>query len=83
MANQELLKSLEKQERAFSNRPKPYQEHQRRMMPEKTCQNKFAFDSRDHAMFARGRMSDSGLRVYKCPWGNHWHLGRLDGKRNR
>jgi hypothetical protein len=45
-----------------------------------TCERKVPFESKAHALNARQHMSDSGLHPYKCPYGNHWHLGRHRGE---
>jgi hypothetical protein len=49
---------------------------ERMMTTEETCGRKKAYESRAHAESARRHMSESGLKSYHCPHGNHWHLGR-------
>jgi hypothetical protein len=57
------------------------QRHDEQLHSLKTCDRKKCYESRRHAEAVRRHMTDSGLRIYKCPNNpGHYHLGRWDSK---
>lgn len=54
-----------------------YRQNQMRMTSPETCERKQKYRDRAHAVSVLRRLSDSHVHPYRCPFGNHWHLGHV------